>query len=83
LSAIEEPFSEGASLAHRLDPRAKILVAGLFTVLMAMSKSYVATLTWLALALICLSLARLPLRKVITRLLAVNSFVFFSGSSYP
>jgi len=77
LSPIEEPFSEGVSLAHRLDPRGKIVVAGLFAVLMAVAKSYSATLAGLALALICLALARLPLKKIVSRLLVVNSFIFF------
>ncbi len=77
MSAIQEPFSDGASLAHRLDPRGKIVVAGLFAVLIAVSKSYTATLTGLALALLCLGLARLPLKKVAARLLVVNSFIFF------
>jgi len=77
LSGIEEPFSEGASLAHRLDPRGKIVVAALFAVLMAVSKSYAATLAGLALALLWLALARLPVKQVIVRLLVVNSFIFF------
>jgi cobalt/nickel transport system permease protein len=77
LSAIEEPFSEGASLAHRLDPRGKAVVAGLFAVLMAVSQSYAATLAGLALALIWLALARLPVKKVLARLLVVNGFIFF------
>jgi cobalt/nickel transport system permease protein len=77
LSSITEPFSEGTSLAHRLDPRGKIVVASLFAVLMAVSKSYMTTLAGLALALICLGLARLSLKKVATRLLVVNSFIFF------
>jgi cobalt/nickel transport system permease protein len=77
LSIIEEPFSEGASLAHRLDPRGKMVAAALFAVLVAVSQTYVATLAGLALALICLALARLPLKKVAYRLLVVNSFIFF------
>lgn len=77
MSGIEEPFSEGASLAHRLDPRGKIVVAALFAVLMAVSKSYAATLAGLALALLWLVLARLPVKQVIARLLVVNSFIFF------
>jgi cobalt/nickel transport system permease protein len=76
VSSIQEPFSEGASLAHRLDPRGKIVVAGLFACLMAVATTYTATLAGLALALICLALARLPLKKVSVRLLVVNSFVF-------
>jgi cobalt/nickel transport system permease protein len=77
LSPIGEPFSEGASLAHRLDPRGKILVAALFAVLMAVAQTYAAALAGLALALIFLALARLPLKKVLARLLVVNSFIFF------
>ncbi len=77
MSAIEEPFSEGASLAHRLDPRGKIVVAALFAIVVAVSQSYAATLAGLALALIWLALARLPLKQVVTRLLVVNSFIFF------
>lgn len=77
MSSIQEPFSEGASLAHRLDPRGKIVVAALFAVLIAVSKSYPATLAGLALALLWLALARLPAKQVIARLLVVNSFIFF------
>ena len=77
MSAIEEPFAAGASLAHRLDPRGKIVVAAFFAGLIAVSKSYVASLAGLGLALVCLALARLSLQKVAYRLLVVNSFIFF------
>jgi len=75
--SIQEPFSEGASLAHRLDPRGKIVVASLFALLVAVTKSYAVALGGLAIALVYLALARLPLKKVMVRLLAVNSFIFF------
>ncbi len=77
MSAIQEPFSEGHSLAHRLDPRGKIVVAALFAVLIAASKSQAVALGGLALALFYLALARLPLKKVMVRLLMVNSFILF------
>jgi cobalt/nickel transport system permease protein len=76
LSPLEEPFSAGASPAHRLDPRGRIVVTALFAVLMAVAQTYAATLAGLALALCCLALARLPLQKVGLRLLVVNSFIF-------
>jgi cobalt/nickel transport system permease protein len=44
---------------------------------MSTAITYAATLAGLALALICLALARLPLKKVFARLLVVNSFIFF------
>jgi len=77
LSAIQEPFAEGASAAHRLDPRAKVVVAALFAALLAVAQTYAVVLAGLALALIWLVLARLPLKKVVARLLVVNSFIFF------
>ncbi|MGQ9689451.1 MAG: cobalt ECF transporter T component CbiQ [Desulfobaccales bacterium] len=75
--SIEEPFSEGASLVHRLDPRGKIVVAALLAVLVATAATYLTALVSLALALLYLALARLPLGRVVVRLLLVNSFIFF------
>ena len=54
-----------------------MVVAALFAVLMAAAKTFEAALTGLALALVLLALARLPLKKVLVRLLVVNSFIFF------
>lgn len=77
MSAVQEPFAEGVSLAHRLDPRGKVVVAVLFAGLMAVAQTYAVVLAGLALALIWLVLARLPWKKVLVRLLVVNSFIFF------
>ncbi len=77
MSAIAEPFAAGASLAHRLDPRGKIVVAALFAVLIAVAKTYVVAVGGLALAFLYLALARLPVKQVMVRLLLVNSFIFF------
>ena len=77
MSGIVEPFSEGSSLAHRLDPRGKIIVAALFATLIAVAQSLAAVLAGLALAILWLLLARLPARKVLGKLLAVNSFIIF------
>ncbi|MBM4289438.1 MAG: cobalt ECF transporter T component CbiQ [Deltaproteobacteria bacterium] len=77
MSPIQEPFSEGGSLLHRLDPRGKVVVAALFSVLMAVATSFVTLLGGLALALIWLALGRLGLKKALGRLLLVNSFIVF------
>ena len=77
MSALQEPFSEGSSLVHRLDPRGKMVVAALFAILVAVSKTLPAILAGLALALVWLVLARLPWKQVLAKLLAVNSFIFF------
>ena len=68
--SIQEPFSDGASVVHRLDPRGRIVVAAIFAILIATTSTY-------ATALAGLALARLPLRQVAVRLLVVNSFIFF------
>jgi len=75
--SIQEPFADGASVVHRLDPRGKIVVAALFAILIATTTAYATAVAGLALALLCLALARLPLRQVAVRLLVVNSFIFF------
>ncbi len=77
MSGIKEPFSEGSSLAHRLDPRGKIIIAALFAVLLAVAQTLPAVLGGLALAVLWLLLARLPARKVLGKLLAVNGFIIF------
>ena len=75
--SIQEPFSDGASVVHRLDPRGRIVVAAIFAILIATTSTYATALAGLALAILCLALARLPLRQVAVRLLVVNSFIFF------
>lgn len=77
MSAIREPFSEGESLIHRLDPRGKVLTAAAFAVLVAVSRSFATAAAGLALAALAMLMARLPGRKVAARLLVVNGFVMF------
>jgi len=81
--SLSEPFAEGDSLIHRLDPRGRILVAALFAVLVAAAATYATAIGGLALAAFCLALARLPLKKVLTRLLVVNGFIFFLWAVLP
>ncbi len=77
MSAIREPFSEGESLLHRLDPRGKVAAAAAFSVLVASSRTFATALTGLCLAVVAILCARLPWRKVAARLLVVNGFVLF------
>jgi len=77
LTTIKEDFSEGTSVIHRLDPRVKLVVAGLFSAVVAMARSPVAVWLSLLLAVLWLGLAHLNLKKVGTRLLMVNGFIFF------
>jgi len=67
----------GDSLIQRLDPRVKILVVFLFSVLVAVSNRFVVLLLGLALGLSMALLARLPVKQVLARLVPVNLFIIF------
>jgi len=77
MSAIQEAFSEGSSLIHRLDPRGKIIIGAGFAILVAVADSFPVALAGLTLALTWLALARLSLKKILVKLLVVNGFILF------
>ena len=70
-------FATGDSLLHRLDPRVKIVVAVLFSVVVAVANRQACLATAVCLSLTLLFLARLSLREVFLRLLVVNAFIVF------
>ncbi len=74
---IEEQFSTGTSFIHSLDPRIKIIVAALFSVLVAVSSNFSALVPALAVSLLMISLAKIPIQRVLHRLLLVNGLIIF------
>ncbi len=62
---------------RRLDPRVKIVVVFLFSVVVAVSNRFVVLLLGLALGLSMALLARLPAKQVFVRLVPVNLFIIF------
>jgi cobalt/nickel transport system permease protein len=74
---LEEGFIAGDSVIHRLDPRIRSIVAGIFSIVVAVSDRFLALIPALLIALFFAFLARLPIQRVFYRLLIVNSFVFF------
>jgi cobalt/nickel transport system permease protein len=74
---IEEQFSTGESFVHSLDPRVKIIVAILYSVVIAVSSNFLALLPALVVAVILIILAKLPIAKVFYRLLFVNGLILF------
>jgi cobalt/nickel transport system permease protein len=72
---LTEPFAVGNSFVHRLDPRAKILIAALFSLVVALTYD-LAILTAAAIVAVAgLAAARLSLKKVWWRLVVVNGFI--------
>jgi cobalt/nickel transport system permease protein len=74
---IEEPFSTGNSIIHGLDPRVKIIVVALFSVVVATSSRFLALFPALAISLFLVIMAKLPIKKVFYRLLLVNGLILF------
>jgi cobalt/nickel transport system permease protein len=70
-------FAAGDSLLHRLDPRTKIIVAVLFSVIVAVADRFTCLVTAAFFSLALLVVARLSLKDVFLRLLTVNAFIAF------
>lgn len=82
-----EEFSEGSSFLHKADPRVKILVFVIFSVLCAISSEIKTPLLYLFYSLTLLIFAKLRLKPLISRLIVVNFFIaliwLFIPLSYP
>ena len=67
-------FLEGDSLIHKLDPRAKLIAAVAFSVLMAISRQIPVLCSGLLWGALLAAIARLPLKAVLKRVVALNMF---------
>jgi cobalt/nickel transport system permease protein len=72
---IEEGFSIGHSIIHRLDPRVRLIAAVAFSVVVALSNRFSALLLALLFSAVLVLLAELPLKKILFRLTAINGFI--------
>lgn len=72
---IVEPFAQGDSFIHHIDPRVKIVIAAMFSLVAALSYELTVLLGSAAFSLTLLIAARLPVKKVFWRLILVNGFI--------
>jgi cobalt/nickel transport system permease protein len=72
-----EEFSEGNSFLHRADPRVKILVFALFSVLCAVASGIKTPMLYLFYSLTLLLIARLKIKPLLSRILTANFFIAF------
>lgn len=72
---INEPFSIGDSIIHRIDPRFKVVIAVLFSIVVAVSYRFPTLLAALILAGGLILFAHLDLKMVSGRLLVVGGFL--------
>lgn len=82
-----EKFSEGNSFLHRADPRVKILVFTVFSILCAVATGIKTPMIYLLYSLTLLAIAKLELKILISRLFIANFFIafiwLFIPLSYP
>jgi len=72
---LQEPFAVGNSIIYRIDPRVRIAVATVYSVIIALSRNFPALVTAVAIALVLMMAARLNTREVIKRIVVVNTFI--------
>lgn len=75
--ALAEPFATGSSLLHRLDPRAKLVAAIVWSLPLAVLNDLRVLLLGVAVSAVLLAAARLNPPRLLRRLLLVNLFVAF------
>ncbi|MCS7280891.1 MAG: cobalt ECF transporter T component CbiQ [Desulfobacterota bacterium] len=78
-----EVFSEGDSFLHRMDPKVKIIVFSVFSILCAKSEGDATQLTYLIYASFLLFLAKIKFRLLITRLIGANLFLALVWIFFP
>ncbi len=72
-----EEFALGSSWVHDLDPRVKIVVTLIFSIVVALNPNLLGTLVSLAAPIVLLIAARVSAEKVLIRLAIVNGFIVF------
>jgi len=70
-----EEFADGTTVLHKLDPRVKFITVGPMLVLTALAGGLIAPLYALVYSVVLALVARLDIKQLFIRLLAVNFFV--------
>ena len=73
-----EELSNGDSLIQSLDPRVKIVLVFLFSLVVAVSNRLPVLMWALALGLLIVLSARVPAKELLRRLIPVNMLIVFS-----
>jgi len=80
---LQETFSAGTSPIHRLDPRARIIMAALYAFIVALSNRFPALIAACAFSLVLVGVSRLPILELAKRIALVNGFVLFMWLVVP
>jgi cobalt/nickel transport system permease protein len=79
----DEPFAQGDSPVHRLDPRVRLASAAFFAVCVALLREPSAAAAALALAAAALAASLPPVSLLARRLAVINVFVLFLWATVP
>jgi cobalt/nickel transport system permease protein len=80
---IPEVFAGGNSVIHSIDPRLKIVLALIYSIVVALSSSFVILLSSLATSMVLVMVARLDAREVLKRLTVLLGFVLLIWMLMP
>jgi cobalt/nickel transport system permease protein len=72
---LREPFAVGNSFIHRLDPRIRLLSAGVYSIVVALSRNFQVLAAAVIISSLLVMIAQLPAREILKRILAVNFFI--------
>ncbi|NIA21645.1 MAG: cobalt ECF transporter T component CbiQ [Anaerolineaceae bacterium] len=78
-----ETYFKGESFMHRLDPRVKLVAAGAFCMVLALSHRAEVLVAGLVLGIGLALVARLPPANLLKRMAAVNAFVLMTALLLP
>jgi cobalt/nickel transport system permease protein len=71
---LQEPFAYGNSVVHQLDPRLRLISAGVYSTVVALSRSFHVLTAAVLISFLWIVLAQLPIREIIKRIIVLNSF---------
>jgi cobalt/nickel transport system permease protein len=74
---LQEPFVIGDSFIHRLDPRIRILVACVYSIVVALSRNFKVLTAAILVSVILVMFAQLSFREIVKRIFLVNAFILF------
>ena len=72
---INESFATGKSVIHRIDPRIKVLLATLYSIVVAISQQFQTLGLALAISILLIFLAQLNLKDIAKKMMAIMSFL--------
>ena len=72
---IPEALAGGRSVIHSIDPRLKVVLALIYSFVVALSSSFVILLSGLATSMVLVMVSRLDAREVLKRLTVLLGFV--------